>query len=505
MTWFAFPEDEGTTGSSDRDKWDKNAAANFATLIHEGNATDYVVSGFDVSYDETAGEATVSPGLARVSDTAATDHTEDEERDWGVTYAVGLSDPVTVSASDGDTLYLTLDPTQGDGGAITTTDSSPGIEIAEIDGDTATEVNRAPSATFEEAVVTTPPENDDDVVRLEDLDDIDAMEEHGNEWHTEDFATDQALTDHEAADSDVHGVPDTDSIAAQSDVDAKADDPHGNEAHDDDYTTTDTDASEFSGAAGEDGQVLTSDGSDASWQDGGGGGGGEPDALARQSLTDPSIPAEDVASLYDSVTEQVRDDAWEDAASSSTVWSYLSRSEDGAWQVTRASETMSVFIDQATARDEMAATPLWAGHLLGTPDPENDFWYHDEMGQALWDAGEIDEDGASVTTAVSGEWGPSSGINMSVTSNDPDDHNPTWALDIDVAEYDTFEYYSQDSYDSEWYVRVSVGTNSENNSAGWNTIDVSEYDGVEELEVEGRSNVTNYTSANVTVGDFRMN
>ncbi|AXR81484.1 WD40 repeat domain-containing protein [Natrarchaeobaculum sulfurireducens] len=256
MTWFAYPEDEGTTGSSDRDKWDKNAAANLATLVHEANAADYVVTGFSVEVD--GDEATVSPGLARVSDESAEDHTEGEDRDWGVTYAVGLSESITVPVSDGDTLYVAFDPDEGDGGSLETDAPDVGFPIAEIDDDEATPINQHPSVTFEAASVTSSPESDEDVVRKADLDDIDGMEEHGNEYHTDDFAVDgdeqppeehgadshdetvptatdveaveddvddleSDLDDHEAATGDIHGIDEGDEIAAQSDVDEKAD------------------------------------------------------------------------------------------------------------------------------------------------------------------------------------------------------------------------------------------------------------------------------------------
>lgn len=256
MTWFAYPEDEGTTGSTNREKWDKNAAANLATLMYEGNAADYVVTGFDVSV--SAGEATVSPGLARVSDVSANDHTENEVRDWGVTYAVGLSDPVTVPVSDGDTLHIAFDATQGDGGSIETNGAAVGIEIASIESGAAVPTNRNPSAAFQDASVETAPSSPTDVARKQEVDENattiggKADDPHGDAAHSEDYAksgesqppeghdntahTEQYAVDGTTQPPETHGDTEHDAtVPSQTEVDGKASDPHGSEAHSENY------------------------------------------------------------------------------------------------------------------------------------------------------------------------------------------------------------------------------------------------------------------------------
>lgn len=675
MTWFAYPEDEGTTGSTDREKWDKNAAANLATLMYEGNAADYVVTGFDVSV--SAGEATVSPGLARVSDVSANDHTEDEVRDWGVTYAVGLSDPVTVPVSDGDTLHIAFDATQGDGGSIETNGAAVGIEIASIESGAAVPTNRNPSAAFQDASVETAPSSPTDVARKQEVDenattiggkaddphgdaahsedyaktgesqppethgdtehdvtvpsqtevDGKASDPHGSEAHSEDYAVDgdaqppethgdtehdttvpstsdvdavsTDLSGHEAADGDVHGVvsPDTvagksdvddheastgdvhgvaagDSVASQSDVDGKASDPHGNEAHSDtfatdgdtqppethgdvDHDTTvpsqtdvdgkasdphdntahsetyavdgtaqppeahgdgdhdatvpgfDADASEFSGAAGTPDQVLQTDGTNATWADSGGGGaGGEPDAIARQSISDPALPIDDVVTLYDSVTQADMDAAMSSIRSDNDAMRAITMDDISTWNISRSGYALDQIAEQsASARDVLLTSSQFQGYLLFNP---TGFYALDSLSNDWWYAAAYGIGGTHPPSPWSGDLGSNSRMMSSMSSNDPQDEDAEWNGNFHIPEWaDKFRIYME-PYDADWYVDSYIrfdGT-SESPSSTDGNYDIYDLDGYRGTDIDVRiswsSNVTGYTSASASFGDMEF-
>lgn len=139
-------------------------------------------------------------------------------------------------------------------------------------------------------------------------DEVAPLESHGNEAHDVDFATpDDTFSgsytdltarshgneDHDTAFTDYtfseeygdltareHGMGDHDStVAATSDLFSGSytdltDVPsefvpaeHDNSAHSETYVTTDADASGFGGSAGDDGQVLTTDGTIATWEE----------------------------------------------------------------------------------------------------------------------------------------------------------------------------------------------------------------------------------------------
>lgn len=157
MTWFVYPEDEGTTGSTNNALWDWNAAANLASLVYEPNSADFVVTGFGLTYDQANTQVDVASGMARVSDTSAQDAASGAARPWGVTYIVAndtATNNLALIASAINEIWLDVDLTAGDGGSITvieqgvdTVPTSPALKLGEIDttNHTTTETNRAPS------------------------------------------------------------------------------------------------------------------------------------------------------------------------------------------------------------------------------------------------------------------------------------------------------------------------------------------------------------------------
>lgn len=160
MAWFAYPEDEGTTGSTTETDWDWNSSANLGTLIRQSHLTDYVVTGFGLTYDDANNEITVDVGIARFTDTAgAQDAAAGTDRPWGMTYIAGNDASFTYSTTGSDTyeVYLTFDPTGGDNVSyefITdgTTPSTPFYEkLGEVDEGAATTTDtatRLPDATL---------------------------------------------------------------------------------------------------------------------------------------------------------------------------------------------------------------------------------------------------------------------------------------------------------------------------------------------------------------------
>jgi len=68
MSWFVYPEDRGTNSDIVIGEGDDDDAAAFAfALYHIARGVDYVASGWDVTVDTDAYEATIAPGTAVLS------------------------------------------------------------------------------------------------------------------------------------------------------------------------------------------------------------------------------------------------------------------------------------------------------------------------------------------------------------------------------------------------------------------------------------------------------
>ena len=215
MTGTLTPQDEGM-GAADADWVD---AAAVAQLAFDPNVSDFRVSGMDVSADFTNDEVSVATGVARL--TAPTAGGKNDGDRSNVLFAAEITSAMTAALADAsgtNYVYLDADPSTLDGLSIVvnstgTAPSEPSLLLATVDAsaETVTQENTLPDGAYQGLSV-------------------------------EDVPSDQ--TD----------------VARKAELDGKAD--------------SNADAADFGGSSGTDGQVLTTDGTDATWQDASGGGGG---------------------------------------------------------------------------------------------------------------------------------------------------------------------------------------------------------------------------------------
>lgn len=545
MSFFAYPEDEGTTDSTDEADWDYNAAANLASLVHESHVSDYVLDGFDPDYDDSAEELTLSAGVARITDPdGAYDDASDEDRPWGVTYIVGTTSDETVDANSNDDVWLSFDPDGGDNAELVTSEPSGlSLKIVEIDDGSPSVVNELPDGEFAGLSAADAPDDDTDVARKQELDEK---------------ADTSDLDDHESADSDTHGLAADEYLAKTSRDDQQVDygelvnvpseftpEEHGDDAHSEDYATdgeltdheddasahhdrpgagdhldedgdgdfnvdpSSIDASDLDGSSGDADQVLTTDGTDASWQDaGGGGGGGEPEALARSAFSTPGLPIGGLPDEYDSVEQSNLDDAASAVRSDEDLMREFASSDVALWKISQSEYALDEIVDgDTTARDTLYKSIEFLGYVLMNPDHFYDL--DDATVDEWWDVASTRWGGSEEPSPTSGDYGSRSRMSSSVAANDPSQEDAYWDGEFAIPEWaDDFEVYVEDA-DSEWDITVEVDvdgdTPDESADGEWYTYDVSEYRGeILTVEAEWDSNVTVYTSASAEFGDMNF-
>lgn len=227
MTGTLTPQDEGM-GASDADFVD---AAAVGQLAFDPNASDVRISGMNVSADFANGEVTVATGVARLS--SSTEGAKNGGDRSQVQFVAEITASITEALANGagdNYVYLDGDPTNLDtlnvvvnGTQSAPTEPSLLIGYVDANAQTVEQRNTDPDGTYEGLKATDAPTASDDVAR-------------------------------------------------KAELDAKAD--------------ADADAASFGGSSGTSGQVLTSDGTDATWQDGGGGGG---PTVGSTPPSDPSV------------------------------------------------------------------------------------------------------------------------------------------------------------------------------------------------------------------------
>jgi len=140
MTDHVWPEDQGTNSEiDDPQEGDYNDAANHASAYYNPNASDFVVSGLNVSYDEDEETIDISDGKAYISaETAETAQTDDVRQ--YVTYDVQPDERNDIDVEDGEVNYVFLNVLLEENDSleyvINITDEQPlepSLKIAEVD------------------------------------------------------------------------------------------------------------------------------------------------------------------------------------------------------------------------------------------------------------------------------------------------------------------------------------------------------------------------------------
>lgn len=167
-----FPQDEATGIVSTVD-WDDAGA--IAQLAYDLNTTDYVLTGFEFTYDESNLILNVSGGVARVSQqtVATADKTEDDGPPAKVLQFAafvaqrGASGDMSLTDAAVNHVYIAVDQTTNDRVTFrvntdATVPPEPSLKVGTVDttvpaADAINYVNRLPEAQFNTVEVHEPP------------------------------------------------------------------------------------------------------------------------------------------------------------------------------------------------------------------------------------------------------------------------------------------------------------------------------------------------------------
>jgi len=212
----AYPRDVGTgTTEDDADPAD---AATVGAMVDNSNARNYVLDGFTITPDWTAGTLDVTGGKARITLAQAASVEGQQRSNVGFTVDMPVGRTLTLPTSGTADVFLTFDPATNSAPNLATltggqTPGDPSLHIAsvDVDGQTLTPENRAPTGTFDGLTATgsfTDPAGIEHTNELADLADIPTIDGTFPDVTATNSLTDPAGVAHTGELADLADLPD---------------------------------------------------------------------------------------------------------------------------------------------------------------------------------------------------------------------------------------------------------------------------------------------------------